>query len=58
VRSKKDVEGNIIKSLFVFGRDSEKAGDNVGRKLLRCKETFDAIYDVHYSLGHLKSFVT
>ena len=58
VRSKKDVEGNLIKSLYVFKRDSVKEGDNVGRKLLRRKEMFDAIYDAHYSLGHLKSSVT
>ena len=31
VRSKKDVEGNLIKSLYVFKRDSVKEGDNVGR---------------------------
>jgi hypothetical protein len=59
VRSKKDVEGNLIKSLYIIKSDSVKEGDNVGRKLLRCKEMFDAIYDAHYSsLGHLKSSVT
>jgi len=34
VRSKKDVEDNLIKSLYVIKRDSVKEGDNVGRKLL------------------------
>ena len=35
VRSKKDVEGNLMKSLYVIKRDSVKEGqDNVGRKLL------------------------
>jgi hypothetical protein len=34
VRSKKDVEGNLIKSLYVIKRDSVKEGDNVRRKLL------------------------
>ena len=34
VRSKKDVEGNLIKSIYVFKRVSVKEGDNVGRKLL------------------------
>jgi hypothetical protein len=59
VRSKKDVEGNLIKSLYVIKRDSVKEGDNVGRKLLWRKEMFDDIYDdAHVSLGHLKSSVT
>jgi len=31
VRSKKDVEDNLIKSLYVIKRDSVKEGDNVGR---------------------------
>ena len=33
VRSTKDVEVNLIKSLYVIKRDSVKEGDNLGRKL-------------------------
>ena len=40
VRSKKDVEGNIIKILDVIKRDSVKEGDNVGRMLLRTYQLF------------------
>ena len=57
MRSKKGVEDNLIKSLYAIKRDSVKEGDNVERKFHRHKEIFDAIYDAHYSLGHLKSSV-
>ena len=55
VRSKKDTEGNMLRSLHVMRRKGEKAGDKLGRKILRHKELFDAIYDAHCSLRHLKS---
>ena len=38
MRSKKDVEGNLIKCLYVIKRDSVKEGDNVGESFFDARK--------------------